>query len=117
MTRGRSEAANTNTLPIGTAFNTLVLLTSSFTAVLAHQAAESGTGEEGGAAFAAYTMGGAAIFLCVKSVRVDDRDQSRLHNHVEHVLVVLLHRRRVTWATRDRGGDHHGLCRGGRMEG
>ena len=57
-------AAHTNTW-IG-AFNTLVLLSSSFTAVLAHQAAERGDGKTA-AKFLVVTMGGALTFLCVKS--------------------------------------------------
>jgi len=58
-------AAHTNTW-IG-AFNTLVLLTSSFTAVLAHQAAEKGDGKTA-AKFLALTIVGALTFVCVKSV-------------------------------------------------
>ncbi|MCH7530338.1 MAG: cytochrome c oxidase subunit 3 [Gemmatimonadetes bacterium] len=58
-------AAHTNTW-FG-AFNTLVLLTSSFTAVLAHQAAESGDGKKA-AKYLLMTMGGALTFLMVKSV-------------------------------------------------
>ena len=59
------QAANTNTW-IG-AFNTLVLLTSSLTAVLAHQAAENKDGEK---AFKLLmcTIGGALTFVMVKSV-------------------------------------------------
>ena len=49
------------------ALNTLVLLTSSFTAVLAHQAAESGQGKKA-AKFLVMTMGGALTFLLVKSI-------------------------------------------------
>ncbi len=49
------------------AFNTFVLLTSSFTAVLAHQAAESGQGKKA-AKYLLLTMGGALTFLMVKSV-------------------------------------------------
>ncbi len=49
------------------AFNTFVLLTSSFTAVLAHQAAESGQGKRA-AKYLLLTMGGALTFLLVKSV-------------------------------------------------
>ena len=58
-------AAHTNTW-IG-AFNTLVLLSSSFTAVLAHQAAERGDGKTA-AKFLFLTVGGALTFVCVKSV-------------------------------------------------
>ena len=58
-------AAHTNTW-FG-AFNTLVLLTSSFTAVLAHQAAESGDGKKA-AKYLLMTMGGALTFLMVKLV-------------------------------------------------
>jgi len=58
-------AAHTNTW-FG-AFNTLVLLTSSFTAVLAHQAAESGQGKKA-AKYLVMTMGGALTFLLVKSI-------------------------------------------------
>lgn len=57
-------AAVTNTW-IG-AFNTFVLLTSSFTAVLAHQAAEKGNGRLA-ARYLMMTIGGALIFLGVKS--------------------------------------------------
>ena len=60
-----AEAAHTNTW-IG-AFNTLVLLSSSFTAVLGHQAAERGDGKTA-AKFLFLTMGGAATFVLVKSV-------------------------------------------------
>ena len=58
-------AVHTNTM-IG-AFNTFVLLTSSLTAVLAHQAAERGDGKKA-AQFLYFTMGwGAMTFLVVKS--------------------------------------------------
>jgi heme/copper-type cytochrome/quinol oxidase subunit 3 len=57
-------AAVTNTW-IG-AFNTFVLLTSSFTAVLAHQAAEGGDGKQA-AKYLMMTIGGALTFLLVKS--------------------------------------------------
>lgn len=57
-------AAVTNTW-IG-AFNTFVLLSSSFTAVLAHQAAEKGNGRLA-ARYLMMTIGGALIFLGVKS--------------------------------------------------
>ena len=59
-----NAAAVTNTW-IG-AFNTLVLLSSSFTAVLAHQAAEHGDGKKA-AKFLLMTIGGAATFIGVKS--------------------------------------------------
>lgn len=59
-----NAAAVTNTY-IG-AFNTFVLLTSSFTAVLAHQAAENGNGKLA-ARYLWMTIGGAAIFLVVKA--------------------------------------------------
>ncbi|MEQ9398698.1 MAG: cytochrome c oxidase subunit 3 [Longimicrobiales bacterium] len=59
-----NAAAVTNTA-IG-ATNTFVLLTSSFTAVLAHQAAERGNGKLA-AKFLMATMGGALIFLGIKS--------------------------------------------------
>jgi heme/copper-type cytochrome/quinol oxidase subunit 3 len=59
------QSANTN-MWIG-AFNTLVLLTSSLTAVLAHQAAEAGDGKL--AAKRLYmTVGGALTFASVKAV-------------------------------------------------
>ena len=48
------------------ALNTVVLLTSSFTAVLAHQAAEKGNGKEA-AKFLCFTILGAMTFLVVKS--------------------------------------------------
>ena len=57
-------AANTNTW--AGAFNTLVLLSSSLSAVLAHQAAEKGDGPKA-ARLLFFTIGGGAIFLCVKS--------------------------------------------------
>jgi heme/copper-type cytochrome/quinol oxidase subunit 3 len=56
-------AAVTNTT-IG-AVNTFVLLTSSFTAVLAHQAAEHGDGKKA-AKFLLFTIGGALTFVCIK---------------------------------------------------
>jgi len=59
-----NAAAVTNTW-IG-AFNTFVLLSSSFTAVLAHQAAEHGDGKKA-ARYLMVTMGGALTFLVVKS--------------------------------------------------
>ncbi|MBX2799810.1 MAG: cytochrome c oxidase subunit 3 [Myxococcales bacterium] len=46
--------------------NTFVLLTSSLTAVLAHQAAERGAGREA-ATYLLYTVGGALAFLVIKS--------------------------------------------------
>ncbi len=49
------------------AFNTVVLLTSSYTAVLAHQAAEKGDGRTA-AKFLFFTIGGAATFILVKSL-------------------------------------------------
>jgi len=60
-----AEAANTNTW-IG-AFNTLVLLSSSLSAVLAHQAAEQGNGKKAAKLLWA-TIGGAVTFVLVKSV-------------------------------------------------
>jgi heme/copper-type cytochrome/quinol oxidase subunit 3 len=57
-------AAVTNTA-IG-AVNTFVLLTSSFTAVLAHQAAEHGDGKKA-AKYLLLTIGGALTFVCIKS--------------------------------------------------
>ena len=59
-----AQAAHTNTW-IG-AFNTFVLLTSSLTAVLAHQAAQQGNGKKA-AQFLYYTVGGAITFVCVKA--------------------------------------------------
>jgi heme/copper-type cytochrome/quinol oxidase subunit 3 len=58
------QAAHTN-LWIG-AFNTLVLLTSSLSAVLAHQAAEQGNGPKAARLLFA-TIGGGAVFLIVKA--------------------------------------------------
>jgi heme/copper-type cytochrome/quinol oxidase subunit 3 len=58
------QAAHTN-MWIG-AFNTLVLLTSSLSAVLAHKAAVSGDGKRA-ARLLWYTIGGAFTFLAVKS--------------------------------------------------
>ena len=60
-----AEAAHTNTW-IG-AFNTFVLLTSSLTAVLGHQAAERGDGPKA-ARFLWMTVGGAATFVTVKAI-------------------------------------------------
>ena len=57
-------AAVTNTM-IG-ATNTFVLLTSSFTAVLAHQAAEHGDGKKA-AKYLLFTIGGALTFVCIKA--------------------------------------------------
>ncbi len=57
-------AAHTQTW-IG-AVNTFVLLTSSFTAVLGHQAAEKGDGKTA-AKYLVLTMGGAATFLVIKA--------------------------------------------------
>jgi len=58
-------ASHTNTW-IGT-FNTFVLLTSSLSAVLAHNAAEMGDGEKA-AKYLWATIGGAVTFLIVKSI-------------------------------------------------
>jgi heme/copper-type cytochrome/quinol oxidase subunit 3 len=58
------QAAHTNTW-IG-AFNTLVLLTSSLSAVLAHKAAEEGNGPKAAKLLCA-TMGGGALFITVKA--------------------------------------------------
>lgn len=57
-------ASHTNTM-IGT-INTFVLLTSSFTAVLAHQAAEHGDGKKA-AKYLVFTIGGALTFVAIKS--------------------------------------------------
>lgn len=59
-----NAAAHTNTA--AGAFNTFVLLTSSLSAVLAHNAAEHGDGKKA-AQFLYYTVGGALTFLVVKS--------------------------------------------------
>jgi len=59
------QAAHTN-MWIG-AFNTLVLLSSSLSAVLAHQAAEAGNGKKA-ARLLRFTASGGFLFLCVKSV-------------------------------------------------
>ena len=59
-----AEAAHTNTW--AGAFNTLVLLTSSLSAVLAHQAAEGGDGPKA-ARLLRFTALGGLIFLIVKS--------------------------------------------------
>ena len=58
-------ASHTNTW-IG-ATNTFVLLSSSFTAVLAHQAAEQGDGRKAGKLLF-MTIGGAATFILIKSI-------------------------------------------------
>ena len=59
-----AQAAHTN-MWIG-AFNTLVLLTSSLSAVLAHKAAEEGDGARAAKLLVA-TIGGGLLFLCVKA--------------------------------------------------
>jgi cytochrome c oxidase subunit III len=59
-----NAAAITNTWIGG--FNTFVLLSSSFTAVLAHKAAEQGDGKKA-ARFLMFTICGAATFIGVKS--------------------------------------------------
>ncbi len=61
-----ADAAAVTNVWIG-AFNTFVLLSSSFTAVLAHQAAEKGDGKLA-AKYLIFTIGGALVFLSVKSV-------------------------------------------------
>jgi heme/copper-type cytochrome/quinol oxidase subunit 3 len=58
------QSANTNTW-IG-AFNTLVLLTSSFTAVSAHKAADAGDGKKA-AKLLYFTTLGAVMFVVIKS--------------------------------------------------
>lgn len=58
------EATHTNMWCGG--INTVVLLTSSLFAVLAHQASEEGNGKKA-AKFLWYTIGGAIMFMCVKS--------------------------------------------------
>ena len=58
------QAAHTNTT-IG-AINTFVLLTSSLSAVLAHQAAEQGDGKKAAKLLWA-TVGGAVLFICFKT--------------------------------------------------
>ena len=57
-------ASHTNTL--AGSVNTFILLTSSLTAVLAHAAAERGDGKRAAKLLLA-TIGGAVLFLCVKS--------------------------------------------------
>ena len=59
-----AQAAHTN-MWIG-AFNTLVLLTSSLSAVLAHKAAEEGDGARAAKLLVA-TIAGGLLFLCVKA--------------------------------------------------
>ena len=59
------EYAAHTSLPIGT-FNTFVLLTSSLSAVLAHQAAEAGDGKKAAKLLLA-TMGGGLLFVIVKA--------------------------------------------------
>jgi heme/copper-type cytochrome/quinol oxidase subunit 3 len=59
------EMAAATNLWIG-AFNTFVLLTSSLSAVLAHQAAEQGNGPKA-ARLLFFTIGGGGVFLIVKS--------------------------------------------------
>lgn len=57
-------ASHTNVIAGG--FNTFVLLTSSLTAVLAHNAAERGDGKLA-AKWLLATIGGGGVFLCVKA--------------------------------------------------
>jgi heme/copper-type cytochrome/quinol oxidase subunit 3 len=59
-----TQSANTNTM--AGAVNTLVLLTSSLTAVLGHQAAEKGDGKKA-AQMLMYTIGGALTFVTIKA--------------------------------------------------
>ena len=59
--------AAVHTNPTIGAFNTFVLLTSSLTAVLAHQAAERGDGARA-AKFLYFTIGGAVTFIGVKTL-------------------------------------------------
>jgi heme/copper-type cytochrome/quinol oxidase subunit 3 len=66
------QAAHTNTW-IG-AFNTLVLLSSSLSAVLAHKAAESGDGKRA-AKLLWYTIAGGFTFLIVKAFEWTDEIQ------------------------------------------
>ncbi|MBZ0116377.1 MAG: cytochrome c oxidase subunit 3 [Sandaracinaceae bacterium] len=49
------------------AFNTLVLLSSSLSAVIAHAKAEKGEGKQA-AKYLMFTIGGGFVFLCVKAV-------------------------------------------------
>jgi heme/copper-type cytochrome/quinol oxidase subunit 3 len=58
------QAAHTNV--IAGSINTFVLLTSSLFAVLAHAAAGEGNGKKA-ATYLWYTIGGAVLFLCIKS--------------------------------------------------
>jgi heme/copper-type cytochrome/quinol oxidase subunit 3 len=66
---GHPEWANyaVHTNPWFGGFNTFVLLSSSFTAVLAHREAQLKNGPAA-AKYLWYTIGGALVFLCVKSV-------------------------------------------------
>jgi heme/copper-type cytochrome/quinol oxidase subunit 3 len=59
-----NEAAHTNVV-IGS-INTFILLTSSYTVVLAHHAAEAGDGKKA-VNYLYATIGGAVLFLCFKS--------------------------------------------------
>ena len=106
-------AVHTNTA-IG-AFNTFVLLTSSLTAVLAHQAAERGDGKTA-AKFLYFTMVGAATFVGVRPTSGGTRSR-RLYDYIQHLLGVLLLRRRPSRISRDRGRGDHGLRGQGRREG
>jgi heme/copper-type cytochrome/quinol oxidase subunit 3 len=69
-----ANAASHTSTPIG-AFNTFVLLTSSLSAVLAHQAAEEGNGRLA-ARRLVYTIGGGAVFLIVKAFEWTSEIQS-----------------------------------------
>lgn len=59
-------AAASQTVTMAGAFNTLVLLTSSYFVVLAHKAAEEGNGAKA-SKFLWYTIGGGLIFMLVKA--------------------------------------------------
>ena len=56
-----------HTKPVAGALNTMVLLTSSLAAVLAHQAAENGDGKKAAKLLYA-TVGGGLLFLVIKSI-------------------------------------------------
>ena len=102
-----AEAASHTQTWIG-AVNTFVLLTSSFTAVLAHQAAEKGKGKEA-AKLLAFTILGALTFLMIKSYEWTIEIMAGVHDHREYLLVLLLHCSRTACTPCDRGCHHYGI--------
>src|SRR5262249_33492528 len=91
-------------------FNTFVLLTSSLSAVLAHQAAEHGDGKKA-ARLLYYTRGGGPTLICGKTGEWGLEIRRGLPALVDPLRVFLLHRRGDPRAARDRRWDHHAVRR------